>query len=205
MEQGTSKPPPEINEKTLETSSAGEELFALRFTLRAKAFFSVLLWEYVMSRECIQNTIVGLLLWTLFIVNIINGSIRMFDVTMVLAFVFVLLPSFYLLLINPIRIFRATMAIFGKKYMNKNETTYHIYKDSYLMETAPEKTSMWVSWKDLVKIKVLPNAYLLYYTKVAVHVIPKKVFAGEKDKKEMMRSLIKDARSQMKKNKQLNK
>lgn len=190
---------PEDQGKPVPVPIVEDELFSIRFALKAREYFSVLLWEYIMSGKCIQNTLIGLLLWALFIVNIINGSIRLNDVTMILACVFVLFPGFYFLLINPIRVFRATRAVYGTKSKELNEITYHFYKDAYLMETTPEITSKRVDWKDLAKIKVMPNAYLLYYSRRAVHVIPKKVFAGDKGKKDMMKDLLRDAKSQMKK------
>jgi len=198
MEQVIPMPPIEIEEEIIVKPAAEEELFAVRFSMRARDFLSILLWEYTLSTNCMINTIVGLFLWALFIVNIINGSILLFDVTMVLSLMFIVFPSLFILLVNPVRIYKATKAMFSDKSVEQNETSYQFYKDSYLMETAPEKTSKWVHWKNLVKIKELPNAYLLYFTKQTVHVIPKKVFAGAKDKKEMMKTLVRDAKSQMK-------
>ncbi len=197
MEEVIPTPPQEIMEEILEKPAIGEELFALRFTPRAKDFYGLVFWQYFTSKIGIQMTIAGLLLLALFFATAYNGSFRQGDWMIITLSLVILIAGLFCLLFVPIQIVFIIIKGNGKKSIYSNEISYQFYKDSFLVGTVPANEVMRVYWKDLVKINESPQAFFLYDAKNIAHIIPKRAFTGEEEKKKRMKALLYDARKKL--------
>ncbi|MFL0268702.1 YcxB family protein [Candidatus Clostridium radicumherbarum] len=151
----------------LQVSFTKEEYIAINYKL------------YYTSPTVIIMAAIGILLIISYIIApISNGSnalIRLFI-------------GLFLAIILPIMLYFKLVKSFEKDASFKQEYTYSIYEDCYIIQN--ESTEHRVLWSDLVKAKELKTAFLLYETEYIAQILPKRIFKEDEVKMNILRDRI---------------
>ena len=165
----------------------GEPLFEVLFTLSKNELMAITFRILYGKASVIITSVIGVLLLGIVICGIATDMIFM---------IFLLYAGIVFIIGTPLLVYFRTAKAYKTDAFLKNSYAFKIFNDFFIV-TFYGGTGR-VSWAELKKIDETKSACLLFLTSSAYYPIPKRVFEGREQDREILKTIIREFKSKRK-------